>query len=67
MVREGGGAGPATLRRFSLDSGLDERSSSERLRFARFGGSDGPIEDILEVVKWTSVSTWCVSEPESCN
>lgn len=40
----GGGAGPSTLRRLSLDSGLAERSSSSsRVRFVRCGGSDGPI------------------------
>lgn len=49
MVREvdgceGGGAGPTTLRRFSPESGLVERSpSSSRERFARCGGNDGPI------------------------
>lgn len=40
----GGGAGPSTLRRFSSDSGLEERfSSSSRGRFARCGGKEGPI------------------------
>jgi hypothetical protein len=45
---EGGGAGPATLRRLSLESGLEARSSSlSRLRFARCGGSVGPTEGIV--------------------
>jgi hypothetical protein len=41
----GGNDGPRTLRRFSLDSGLVDRSSSSSLlRFARCGGSEGPTE-----------------------
>lgn len=45
----GGGAGPSTLRRFSLDSGLEERSpSSSRARFARCGGSEGPIGIVVD-------------------
>jgi hypothetical protein len=60
-VAEGGGAGPATLRRLSLESGLEAPSSSlSRLRFARCGGSVGPMEGILGVVKcldvWRSLS-----------
>ncbi|KAF1835453.1 hypothetical protein BDW02DRAFT_588161 [Decorospora gaudefroyi] len=46
---EGGGAGPITRRRLSVDNGLTLPSSfSSRLRLERCGGSDGPIEDILD-------------------
>lgn len=44
----GGRAGPSTLRRFSLGSGLVERSrSSSRVRFARCGGNEGPMGIVL--------------------
>ena len=47
-VAEGGSAGPATLRRLSLVSGLQERprSLSMRLRFVACEGIEGPIEGI---------------------
>jgi hypothetical protein len=55
---EGGGAGPATLRRLSPESGLDARSSSSsRLRFARCGGRVGPIGIVRAVVKEV---LWCL-------
>lgn len=44
----GGSAGPATLRRFSLASGLGARSSSpSRLRLEDCGGIAGPIEGMV--------------------
>lgn len=45
---EGGGAGPMTRLRLSVDFGLDGRwSSSSRLRFDGCGGIAGPIEGIV--------------------
>ena len=61
----GGSAGPATLRRFSLASGLGARSSSpSRLRLEDCGGIAGPIEgmvggcagDVRKDVWWQSQS-----------
>jgi hypothetical protein len=54
--------GPRTLWRFSLDSGLEERSSSSRARLVRCGGSEGPTDGILSNCLTFGVGCRCLEE-----